>query len=390
MQPTHPFELKLQAAWPSAAWQDIGVLLAVSGGADSVALARAMCRLKTTGAGRLVVAHFNHRWRPAASDADQAFVQELARLLEQECVCGAADEPVEAASPDGREAAARAARYAFLQQAAEARGCRFVVTAHTADDQAETVLHHVLRGSGLAGLSGMPRTRPLGPAVTLIRPMLLLRRQEVLDYLAALDQPFRDDASNFDLHYTRNRIRHELLPQLVSGFGPVVVDSLVRLASLATDAQRVIESVATELLERAIVESDAAGVTIDCRKLAAADRHLVREALRAVWRRQEWPRQAMGLAEWDALADMLMGAREASSAAAQGSGNPQARSASEGETTCANDAPPSLALQVSVDSTRAPDHTRANTPAKRVFPGAITAQRQGERLMLRASSDTRF
>ena len=94
---------------------------------------------------------------------------------------------------DGLEAAARAERLAFLQAAAERFGARYVVTAHTADDQAETVLHRILRGTGIAGLAGMRRARPLGPAVTLIRPLLAIRRAEIRDYLAELNQPFCED-----------------------------------------------------------------------------------------------------------------------------------------------------------------------------------------------------
>ncbi len=132
------------------------------------------------------------------------------------------------------------------------RGARYVATAHTLDDQAETVLHHVLRGTGLAGLAGMTRTRPLGPNVTLIRPLLEFRRRDLLEYLKTLDQPYCVDATNSDVRFARNRIRHELLPLIERDFRPNVAEALVRLASLAGNAQRVVEAAADNLLDGAL------------------------------------------------------------------------------------------------------------------------------------------
>jgi tRNA(Ile)-lysidine synthase len=339
MPPLHAFEMRLLAAWPAQRWQDVGVLVAVSGGADSVALVRAMQALKSGGPGRLAVAHFNHRLRADASDADAEFVAALCGSLGLECLRGHA-QTLLAGAADGLEAAAREARYDFLRRAAEQAGARYVATAHTADDQAETILHHVLRGTGLWGLAGMRPARPLGPAVTLVRPLLDLGRDDVLGYLAALGQEFRDDTTNTDLRFTRNRIRHELLPLVKRDIAPSVVASLVRLGRLASDAGRVVDAAAEKLLERSLIESDANRVALDCRKLAGEDRHLVRELFVAVWRRQQWPLQAMGYAEWDLLADMALAA---------------------------------TALRVAATN-------------KNVLPGAIVAHRLGEQLLLMTPS----
>lgn len=300
----HPFEQKLSALWPPQSWGDITTLVGVSGGADSVALLRALHALKCQGPGRLVVAHFNHQLRGDDSWADQHFVVALSESLGLESRLSADPASPTRSDGDGLEAAARAARYAFLQETAEQMGARYVVTAHTSDDQAETILHHILRGTGLAGLAGMRRTRQLGPAVTLVRPMLEVSRRDVLAYLAFLDQPYREDKTNLDPKYTRNRIRHELLPMLEHGYSPTVVESLLRLGSLAADAQRVIEGVVRPLLERSIVKRDARSVTLDCRELAGEDRHLVRELMVEIWHLQAWPLQAMGYAEWNLLADL--------------------------------------------------------------------------------------
>jgi tRNA(Ile)-lysidine synthase len=328
-----PLEERLCDAWPPSDWQEVGVVLAVSGGADSVALARAMAALKTGGRGRLTLAHFNHRLRGEASDRDEQFLRQLADRLGMESAVAAAEGNAAGAGPDGVEAAARAARYAFLQRVAEDRGARYVATAHTADDQAETVLHHVLRGSGLAGLAGMSRTRALGPAVTLIRPLLAIRRQDLRGYLASLGQPFCEDVTNEDLRFARNRIRHELLPLVERSYRPAAVEALVRLAALAGDAQRVIERAAAELLDTALVSFDANRARLSCAALANADRHLVREMFVVLWRRQVWPQQDMGYDQWDALAGMAL------------------------------------------DSSAA---------TKQVLPGAITVQRKGDELELAA------
>ncbi len=298
------FESRVAAAWPPEAWHDVTVLVAVSGGADSVGLLRALAALKTGGAGRLVVAHFNHRLRAEAGH-DAAFVAELAARLQLPFELG--DGAVAATAElqgDGLEAAARSERYAFLQAAAERSGARFVATAHTADDQVETVLHRILRGTGIAGLDGMRRARPLGEAATLIRPLLQIRRAEIRAYLAAIGQPFRDDATNADLSFTRNRIRHDLLPRLASEYNADVAGALLRLADVAREAQQLIDADATKLLEQAVIPSQP--ITIDCRRLAHEPRHLIREMFVAIWRQERWPLQSMGFTEWDSLASIAL------------------------------------------------------------------------------------
>ena len=225
---------------------------------------------------------------------------------------------------DGIEAAARQARYEFLEAAAAREGARYVVTAHTADDQAETILHHIIRGTGIAGLAGMARTRPLGPA-TLIRPLLGFRRAELLAYLSDLGQPFRDDSSNRDTRFTRNRIRHELLPRLAEEFNSGVVEALLRLGSLAGESQEVIDGLAGELADQYVRQEGPGAVFIKAIGRSGTPcltkdgkqgvRHgvpdlrptpyLLRELLMEIWRRQGWPMQAMGFAQWDLLEQML-------------------------------------------------------------------------------------
>src|SRR5262249_35984615 len=159
-----------------------------------------------SGEGRLILAHFNHRLRGGESDADQAFVEQLASELGLQIVVGRVESDLAAGgSGEGVEGAARRARDEFLTAKAGQSGARYVATAHTADDQVETVLFNLLRGTGLAGLAGIPRLRALAEAATIIRPMLDVTRAEVLDYLQLLGKAYRDDSTNRLEEYTRNR-----------------------------------------------------------------------------------------------------------------------------------------------------------------------------------------
>ncbi|MHB8899106.1 MAG: tRNA lysidine(34) synthetase TilS [Thermoguttaceae bacterium] len=306
------FEAQLVHRWPPPAWADVTVVVAVSGGADSVALLRGLAAVRGPGLGRLLVAHFNHGFRGVESDGDERFVGRLAEKLGLGWVCGR----MEAASAgagagaESREETARARRYEFLTRAAEESGARYVACAHTADDQAETILHRVVRGTGIAGLAGMPRCRRLSGAVTLIRPLLEIRRAEVVEYLAGLGQPYRDDRSNADRRFTRNRIRHELLPQLAENYNRAVRDALLRLGRLAGEVQEVVDGLVSELLREGAVEQVNDRVLVRRQQLAAEADYLVRETLLATWQAQGWPLQSMGLEEWDLLVEMLRGDRQ--------------------------------------------------------------------------------
>lgn len=298
----HALEEHLSRSWPADQWRDVGVVVAVSGGADSVALLRAMARLNSDGPGRLAAAHFNHGLRGQESADDERFVTDLCRRLEVPCEIGRPGEPLAESAPDGIEDAARTARYDFFSRAAERLGARYLATAHTADDQAETILHRILRGTGIAGLAGMSRARPLSPAVTLIRPLLEVSRRAVIEYLTALGQPYRTDSSNADRQFTRNRIRHDLLPRLAAEYNAEVAEALLRLGSLAGEVQAVVEGLVDELADRALVEQDQNELRIDAAVLAGQPAYLVRETLIALWRRQQWPMQAMGRQQWELLA----------------------------------------------------------------------------------------
>jgi tRNA(Ile)-lysidine synthase len=306
----HPLESKLSDAWPPAQWANVTVLLAVSGGCDSVALLRAIAALKTGGEGRVCAAHLNHRLRPDADD-DEQFVVGLCRQLGVPCETGRIEvDRLADESGESIEAAARKARYRFLEQAAGRLGARFVVTAHTADDQAETILHRIVRGTGVRGLAGMSRARPLGHA-TLGRPLLGVRHAELRAYLDAINQPFCHDPSNLDHRFTRNRIRLGLMPRLQQSYNPVVVEALLRLGGLAGQCTAVVDGLVEQWFERCVSGDGPGAVKIALGRLAAEPPYVVRELLMAVWRRQQWPMQAMGMAKWDELAELALSSASA-------------------------------------------------------------------------------
>ena len=318
------FERQLGANWPAAEWRDTHVVLAVSGGADSVALLEAMAALKAAigGAGQLYVAHLNHGLRGADADADAAWLTVLCERLALPLEIGGADvSSLAAEHGDGWEAAARTARYDFLRHTAERLGARFVATAHTADDQVETVLQRIVRGTGLAGMAGMPARRPLSTSVVLVRPMLALWRSDVLAYLTSIGQDYRTDASNVDARFTRNRLRQELLPVLRERFNNDVDAALLRLATQADEAQQVLENLAAGIARECVaIDFDpqptaatrelrpARRVRIDGGRLVEQPAIIVREVCKAAWRKAHWPQQSMGFHEWRLLASLASGA----------------------------------------------------------------------------------
>lgn len=311
LDPATNFEVKLQESWPPERWRDVTVLVAVSGGADSVALLRGLAAIRHRGEGRLIVAHFNHRLRGPQSDADEIFVRTLAEQLQLTCCVGHAASDLTASGGDGIEAAARDARYAFLAECAAHHGARYLATAHTADDQVETVLFNILRGTGLAGLAGIPRLRTLTAATTIVRPLLSFTRAEILNYLGSLNQEFRHDESNQSTDYTRNRLRLELLPQLERDYNPRARDALLRLSQAAGQADECLEQQAETLLHSA-AKRTATGFELDLKRLAHHHPTLIRHALTLLWREARWPQQDMSFEKWEHLVALIQRGNSAS------------------------------------------------------------------------------
>ena len=207
-------------------------LVGVSGGRDSIAL---LHWLRARGFEKLTAVHLDHRLR-AESGEDAAFVQKFADSLGIKCVVGATD--VRALANAGRisiETAARNARHEFFARVAIERDCPRIFLAHHADDQVETFLHNLLRGAGPGGLCGMSAvaTREMhGVELILARPFLGIWREEIDAYIAAQGLQFREDASNADPAFTRNRIRHAVIPALAAAMGRDVRAVLLRTAGM--------------------------------------------------------------------------------------------------------------------------------------------------------------
>jgi tRNA(Ile)-lysidine synthase len=278
------------------------ILIGVSGGADSVALLRGLHALAAKCQLDLRAAHLNHGLRPGAADEDARWTEDLCNRLGVAAVVERSDVQLRA-STDGLniEEAARNVRYEFLERVARRLGCTDVAVAHNADDQVETVLHHLLRGTGLAGMRGMRPARPLAEGIVLVRPLLSIRRTAIETWLAEQRQDFCVDATNADQGRTRNRIRHVVLPTLEREAGTHVRESLLRLADQAADLQEVIERLANDLLESCIEDVSEKQCRLNVRPLANEPRHLVREVFVALWKRQNWPRRGMGFYDWDRI-----------------------------------------------------------------------------------------
>jgi len=245
--------LERQALWtpPEA------VLVAVSGGPDSVALLHLFGRLRTEVGFPLSVAHLNHSLRGAESDRDEEFVEALALRHQVPCITRRLSPGQLDHAPEGMEAAARRFRYEFLRQTARRIGAHRVALGHTRDDQAETLLLRLLRGSGLRGLGGMHPTLDR----LFFRPLLESSRESVESYLRETGEAWREDSSNRDLRRTRNRIRHRLLPLLQSQYNAEIVEILARTTSVLRDENEYLESVVRELA-RKLVRKEIQGFSL--------------------------------------------------------------------------------------------------------------------------------
>jgi len=238
--------------------------VAVSGGADSVALLLLLLAIRERLGIVLVVVHFNHQLRGRASDADEQFVVKLAARLGLDLQTYRADvAQLAARSKRNLEDAARRARYEWFSHIASEKHLPHIATAHTADDQAETVLAHIFRGTGLAGLGGI---HPQAAGV--IRPLLAFRRAELREFLRLRKQKWREDATNRDTSRTRARIRRKLIPLLEKQFQPTVVEHLAGLADRARENE-VLLTALSEQARQSLVSASPSGSRIHVKDLLA-------------------------------------------------------------------------------------------------------------------------
>lgn len=256
-------------------------MVAISGGPDSVALLSILHHLRSSWKLTLSAVHCNYGLRGAESDGDQEFVEAFCQRLgvplhvrRVECRTGRRKASL--------QAEARDLRYRVMREIAEKYGADRIAVGHTADDQAETVLLWMLRGAGMAGLSGMPAFRHNN----VIRPLYDTKRQEVLAYLRTAGLSFREDSSNFQPHYLRNRVRREVIP-ILNRLVPSSVDALCKLADICREDDRCLDQQLDALSASAVKRGSAGGWSIDRSVLLKLPHALQRRCIRNLFRQND-------------------------------------------------------------------------------------------------------
>jgi tRNA(Ile)-lysidine synthase len=258
------------------------LLVAVSGGQDSLCLMRLLLDLQPKWGWELAIVHCNHRWRSDAAE-NAAYVAELAEDWQVPFFCETATLAVSAKQREvpTSEAAARAWRYGVLAERAIAQGYEIVVTGHTKSDRAETTLYNLIRGSGADGLQALGWQRELVPGINLVRPLLEITRTETAEFCQLQRIKIWEDSTNQDLNYTRNRIRQELIPYLQTHFNPQVEQALAQMAELLTADVDYLEQTAAAGLQS--LQSDLGLNRVMLRSMPLAlQRRVVRQFLQSL------------------------------------------------------------------------------------------------------------
>lgn len=313
----------LENSLPASEFGELGVLVGCSGGADSVALLVAVQALMLQhrqrhpqARGFVIAAHFDHGLRGEESAGDQAFVSRLAAELEIEFVAG------KGPGSDQDEASLRNQRREFFLAQLQRSGARYLFLAHSMDDNVETVLDRLMRGTGPTGLRGIPSFRPFhdqadGSDFVVARPLLQVPRQTIRDALLKLQIPWREDPSNASTEYRRNWIRHQLLP-LLQDQNPQVRSAVARMIDSQNDWGQVIAELAEAWLEQHVLSTSPLVLRSVDAQLAndppssglqrtLDSQPVIVEALRRLWHQQGFPLQAMDQGRWRTLSALMIG-----------------------------------------------------------------------------------
>lgn len=280
------------------------VFVACSGGPDSVALFHLLYGLRETWNLKLGLLHFHHGLRGREADRDERFVQALARRYGVPVHC-ARKKVLRAARKDKEsiEEAARKARYDFFVRVARRRHIAKVASAHTLNDQAETVLMRLLQGTGLRGLSGIQRRMEVG-GVTFVRPLLQHSKREILNYLRKKKIPFCRDRSNQSVRFLRNRIRRKLLPWLVKEFNPRTVEAIARLPVIVEEANSLLAEMEEAAYQKAVRRKTKNKVFFDRNVFLKSAPVLQFGVLHRALRRLD-PRSGMDFETWQRIKTQL-------------------------------------------------------------------------------------
>ncbi len=299
------------------------LVMAVSGGIDSLALLHGFLLVSQLDEWRRdhgfpekpdwLIAHFNHQVRGKASDEDAAWVKQLAvqeqlqvRIGDRQSEAGQGPGEIDHASIS--EETLRRSRYNFLKRVAEEHQAKCIVLAHHADDQAETVLHHLLRGSSFSGLAGMRRSQPFEPSLTLERPLLGLNKSTLRQFLLEIGQDWREDGTNSETVWTRNALRQLVLPVLDDalvkmGIQRTSAQSLLQLAKQSQEVETLLQNLADELLKESVLEGSLGKFQVaPWRKRLPI---VQREAFKQIWIRNQWPRKDLAARHLERLCEFL-------------------------------------------------------------------------------------
>lgn len=282
------------------------IILAVSGGADSVSLLYLLNRLKKKWHLYLHLAHLNHLLRKNESEEDARFVGHLAEKLRLPFSCESADVADFARKNSlSQEEAARQLRYAFLLSVAKKNSAKKIALGHNRDDQVETVLMRLLRGSGMSGLRGMPAKRRLDGCL-IIRPLIELKRSQILDYLAAKKISYRSDSTNFESQYFRNRIRHNLIPYLEKDFNPNIREILLNLAQNLAEDFDYLQGQGLDKFKVAQMNNSGKELAVDLKRLTSFHKALQKLICRQAIKELKGDLRRIDYRHWKELEDLIL------------------------------------------------------------------------------------
>ncbi len=308
--PLHPLIKKLQLFLDRYQVIHGKALVAVSGGPDSSALLDALYSLAASRKFSIQVGHLNHRLRGTESDADAAFVEQFCAQRAIPCII---DQILPTQLQPGQphlESQARKLRYQWLEQTATKEDCCWIMTGHTQNDQAETVLHHLLRGTGWRGLRGIAPRRSLTKSIRLLRPLLEVSRAEVEAYLLLNGITASQDRSNLDSKHTRNRLRHQVFPILRTTVNPHAERHLAALAQQARKVySRIVRKAKAALNQAQPIALDEKLGVIHQGPLVKLHDDLLQELLLKCWFTFGLPTQAMTRARWNEVMEVCRGTR---------------------------------------------------------------------------------
>ena len=288
-----------------------GIIVGVSGGSDSVGLVHALaCQIKKDSVSKLIVAHVNHASRGAENDVDEVFVRDFVEKL-REVTDALVEYKTIKLNPDDLnvgaswEKNARQARYKWFSEIAIENKINWVFTSHTSNDQAETVLMRILRGSGVQGLGGIKPKRSLTKGVGLGRPLLFCSKEQIFDYLRGNNIVWREDPSNQQTRFLRNKIRLHLLPLLKSEYQPAIERILAGLSghvhAYASLEKRLARKIGLKLEKPRVLDQ----VVLDRLAVSMVPAWKLSLFLRSLFARESWPTDAIHHSQWKKIAQNM-------------------------------------------------------------------------------------